>query len=172
MASAPPPAAAKKKVPLVVVLLPLIAVLGIAGVVGWNLWKDFQRSEAEDEEARHQLEIAQQEKIRAAKRPVEAVVDAGTPEDDLGNLPPGMRKKPVKPVAPKSPAEKAYVGFKSAYDKLENANESAARKFRAKKLQLDDQYRDGKPANESKFIADCDAAKDKILELLRNPENQ
>ena len=68
--------------------------------------------------------------------------------------------------------EKSFMQFKAAYEKLENANESAARKFRAKKLQLDDQYRDGKPTNESKFIADCDSTKDKILELLRNPENQ
>jgi hypothetical protein len=166
--------ATQKRFPLVFVLLPLLAVLGGVGIIGWNMYREFLRSEAEDDEARKQLAVAQEEKIKAAKAQVAAqhpVVEEE--EDELGNLP-GQKKKP-KPAAPpvnQTPAQKAYFGFKNAYEKLENANENAARKFRARKLQLDDQFRDGKPQNEAKFIADCDATKEKLIELLRNPENQ
>lgn len=166
--------ASQKRFPLVFVLLPLVAVLGIAGVIGMNLYREYQRSEQEDLDARRQLELAQQEKIKIAKAQVEAQ-QAPAPvedEDELGALP-GQKKKP-KPTTPTnvSPATKAYQGFKAAYDKLENANENAARKFRARKLQLDDQYNGGKPANEQKFVADCEAIRSQIVELLKHPENQ
>ena len=166
--------ASQKRFPLVFVLLPLVAVLAIAGVVGWNMYRDYARSEADDEEAKRQLAIAQDQKMATAKAQV-AAQHAPAPveeEDELGLLP-GQKKKP-KPSAPanQTPVQKAYLGFKSAYDKLESANENAARKFRARKLQLDDQYGGGKPANEAKFVADCDATRAQILEALRNPENQ
>lgn len=167
-------ATTQKRFPLVFVLLPLLAVLAGAGVIGWNMYREYLRSEAEDEDAKRQLALAQEEKIKAAKAQVAAQhpVVVEPEEDELSNLP-GQKRKP-KPSAPtnQTPAQKAYSGFKAAYEKLENANENAARKFRARKLQLDDQYRDGKPQNEAKFIADCDATKEKLLELLRNPENQ
>ncbi len=167
--------ASQKRIPLVFVLLPVVAVLGVAGVFGWNLYRDYLKSEAEDEETRKLVALAEQEKLRNAKAQVAAQqqTQEAPEEDELGSLP-GQRKKPVKPTAPvnQSPAAKAYSGFRAAYEKLENANENAARKFRARKLQLDDQYNDGKPKNESKFVADCDAARTQILEALRNPENQ
>jgi len=167
-------ASEKKRVPLVLVLLPLVAVLGVVGFLGLNFYRDYQKTEAEDEEARKLIELAEQEKLRKAKAQVAAQQPQEAPaeEDELGSLP-GQRKKP-KAAAPVnlSPAAKAYTGFRSAYEKLESANENAARKFRARKLQLDDQYNDGKPKNEAKFIADCDATRTQLLELLRNPENQ
>jgi hypothetical protein len=170
--------ASKKRFPLLFVLVPLLSVLGIAGVIGLNLYRDYMKSEAEDEDARRQLAIAQAEQIKAAKAQVEAQhpkSETSAAEDELGNLP-GQKKKNqgVKPVTPtnQTPAQKAYFAFKAAYEKLENANENAARKFRARKLQLDDQYAGGKPANEAKFVADCDATRAQILEALRNPENQ
>ncbi|MBL8954824.1 MAG: hypothetical protein JNK82_28865 [Myxococcaceae bacterium] len=167
-------ASEKKRIPLVFVLLPLVAVLGVVGVIGFNLYRDYLKSEAEEEEVQKLLAAAEQEKVRKAKEQVAAQQpkEVPTDEDELGNLP-GQKRKP-KPAAPvnQTPVAKAYSGFRAAYEKLENANENAARKFRAKKLQLDDQYNDGKPKNESKFIADCDASRGQILELLRNPENQ
>jgi hypothetical protein len=171
---ATPQAQPQKRLPLVVVLAPLLAVLGIAGVVGWNLYRDWTTSEAEDAEASKQLTVAQGEKARAAreqKHPDE-VKPQPTEEDDLGNLP-GQKKKntAVKPVAG-TPAQKAYGAFKTAYDKLENTNENAAKKFRVRKLQLDDQFNGGKPVNETKFVADCEATRSQIIEALRNPENQ
>ena len=165
-------ASSQKRLPLVIVVLPLVAVLAVAGVVGFNMFRDYQRSEAEDEEAKRTLALAQQQKMKKPQVVEEAPAPVDEPEDELGALP-GQRKKP-KPAAPvnQTPAQKAYFGFKSAYDKLENANENAARKFRARKLQLDDQYSGGKPANEAKFVSDCDTTRAQILELLRNPENQ
>ena len=166
--------ASQKRFPLVFILLPLVAVLAVVGVFGWNFYRDYQKSEAEEEDARKLIAMAEQDKIRKAKAQVAAqqpVVDAPSEEDELGNLP-GQKKKPKPAAVPQTPAAKAYTGFRSAYEKLESANENAARKFRARKLQLDDQYNDGKPKNESKFVADCDATKTQILELLRNPENQ
>ena len=165
--------ASQKRFPVVFVLLPLVAVLGIAGVVGWNMYRDYMRSEAEDEEAKKLLAIAQEQKVKAAQAQVEAQ-HAPAPvedEDELGALP-GQKKKPKPQPVNQTPAQKAYFGFKSAYEKLENANENAARKFRARKLQLDDQFNGGKPANEAKFIAECDANREKLLELLKHPENQ
>ena len=166
--------ASQKRIPLVFVLLPLVAVLGVVGMIGWNLYRDYLRSEAEDEEAKRLLALAQEDQVKSAKAQVAAQHPEPEPieeEDELGRLP-GQKKKAVKPVANQTPAQKAYFGFKSAYEKLERANENSARKFRARKLQLDDQFNDGKPKNEPKFVADCDAAREKILELLRHPENQ
>lgn len=165
-------ASPQKRLPLVFVLLPLVAVLGIAGVVGWNLYRDWVKSEQDDDEARRQLATAQAQHTEAAKAQLAPKPDGVPPEeDDLGNLP-GQRKKPKPPPVNQTPAQKAYLGFKTAYEKLESANENAARKFRARKLQLDDQYSGGKPSNEAKFVADCDTTRGQILELLRNPENQ
>lgn len=164
-------ASSQKRLPLVIVLLPLVAVVAVAGVVGFNMYRDYQRSEAEDEEAKRTLALAQQQKVKQPQ--VVAPAPAPVEEDDeLGSLP-GQKRKP-KPAAPvnQTPAQKAYFGFKTAYEKLENANENAARKFRARKLQLDDQYSGGKPTNEAKFVADCDSTRAQIVELLRNPENQ
>lgn len=168
-------ASSQKRIPLFVVLVPLLAVLGIAGVIGFNLYRDYLKSEAEDEEARRLLSLAQEEQVRNSRAQVPVPQPKPEPveeEDELGSLP-GQKKK-VKSTAPSSqtPAQRAYFGFKSAYEKLEKANENAARRFRARKLQLDDQYSNGKPANEQKFVADCDATRAQILEALRNPENQ
>jgi hypothetical protein len=166
--------ASQKRIPLVFVLLPLVAVLGVVGVIGFNFYRDYLKSEAEEEEIKKLLAAQEQEKVRKAKEQVAAQqpLEVAPDEDELGNLP-GQKKKP-KPAAPvnQTPVAKAYSGFRAAYEKLENANENAARKFRARKLQLDDQYNDGKPKNESKFVSDCDATRTQILELLRNPENQ
>jgi hypothetical protein len=168
-------AEAKKRIPMVVVLLPIVAVLGIAAAVGWNLWRDYQKSEAEDEESRR---IAAEGQADARQRnrpaPVEAVVDAGTPEDDeLAKLPPGQKRPPtVRAPVGQTAAQKSYYSFKAAYDRLEAANETTAKKFRARRLVLEDQFGNGKPANEAKFVAECDAVKAQILEALRNPENQ
>jgi hypothetical protein len=168
----------KKRFPLVLVLLPLVAMLGIAAVVGANLYREYARSEVEDDEAKKLIAMEEAEKAKAPHPPrepppkVEAPVE---PEEDLGNLPKGMHKKPAgKPSAPsnQTPAQKSFFAFKAAYDKLEAANENAARKFRARKLQLEDQLGNGTPANEAKFVGDCDATRAQILEALRNPENQ
>jgi hypothetical protein len=171
-APAPPQ---KKRLPLFFVLVPVLCVLGIVALIGWNLYRDYQRGEAEDEETRKFQAAQEAEKVRAAKSQVAAQQPKAEPvdEDELGSLP-GQKKKAPKVTAPKdqTPATRAYLGFKTAFDKLESANETAARKFRAKKLQLDDQYNGGKPANEQKFVSDCDATREKLLELLRNPENQ
>ena len=167
-------ASPQKRLPLVVVLAPLVAVLAVAGVVGFNMYRDYQRSEAEEEDAKRQLALAQEQKLSNAKARVEAQpppAPVETDEDELGALP-GQKKKPKPPPVNQSPAQRAYFGFKSAYEKLEGANENAARKFRARKLQLDDQFSGGKPANEAKFVAECDAARTQIVELLRNPENR
>ena len=166
--------ASQKRIPLVFVLLPLLAVLGVVGVIGFNFYRDYLKSEAEEEEVKKLLAAQEQEKVRKAKEQVAAQQppEVTADEDELGNLP-GQKKKPKPaPVVNQTPVAKAYSGFRAAYERLENANENAARKFRARKLQLDDQYNDGKPKNESKFVADCDATRTQILELLRNPENQ
>src|SRR5262245_16147504 len=100
--------ASSKRIPLVFVLLPLVAVLAVVGVIGWNLYRDYQRSEAEDQEARRQLELAQAEKIKAAKEQVAAQHPGpAADEDELGKLPGQRKKAPVKPVANQTPAQKA-----------------------------------------------------------------
>lgn len=166
--------ASQKRLPLVVVVLPLVGVLGLAGLIGLNMYRDYVKTEAEDEEVKRQLAIAQEEKIKNAKAQVAAQQAPPVEEEDELGLLPGQKKKPKPTPAStnQTPAQKAYLGFKSAYEKLEGANENAARKFRARKMQLDDQYNGGKPANETKFVADCEATREKLLELLRHPENQ
>lgn len=166
----------KKRFPLVFVLLPLLAVLGVAGYSGLNMYREFQRSEAEDAEVKRLEQAAEAAKRERAKKAAEAVPKVEAPPDedeDLANLPKGHKKTPKPPATGnQTPAQKAFFGFKSAYDKLEAKSENAARKFRARKLQLEDQYNDGAPTNAAKFTADCDATKAQILEALRNPENQ
>jgi hypothetical protein len=170
--------AEKKPIPLVVVLAPLVAVIGIAGFVGFNLWRDYHQGTDDDD--------AQQDVGNHPKRPKKhkttvadaaQVVDAGVvavDDDDLTNLPKNRPRHPVATAKPVTgtPAQRAYAGFKSAYDKLEAANETAAKKYRTQRLRLEDQLGSGNPANEAKFVADCDALKGEILEALRNPENQ
>lgn len=171
--------AEKKRFPVVFVLLPLVGVLGAAGFFGWKLYADYARSEQEDEEARKAAELDQRERVKAAKqaRLEQQQADTGPTqptEDELANLPKGPGRRPVKSTGggSQTPAAKAYFSFKAAYEKLESTNENAARKFRVRKLQLDDQFGNGSPSNEPKFVADCDATKAQILEALRNPENQ
>jgi hypothetical protein len=173
-------ASEKKRIPMVAVLLPLVAVLGLAGVMGVNLFRDYQKSEAEDEDTRKQIALEEQTHAKKKKpAPVAAVevVDAGSgdDEDELSNLPKNVHKKPtggpVK-VATGTPAQKAFAGVKTAYDKLEAANETAAKKFKTQKYRLEDELGNGSPANEAKYVAECDAVKSQILEALRNPENQ
>jgi hypothetical protein len=173
-------ASEKKRIPLVVILLPLIAVLGLAGFMGLNLWKEYQRSEHEDEDARQRDAVEQQQRVKKRRQQVVEAgpLDAGLPvdDDDLANLPKGTPRRPRVAETPKAPtgtpAQRAYQGFKSAYDKLEAANETAVKKYRAQRLRLEDQLGGGNPTNEAKFVADCDALKAQILEALRNPENQ
>ena len=83
-----------------------------------------------------------------------------------------LATSPSRHAATGTPAQRAFSGFKSAYDKLEAANETAAKKFRVQRLRLEDQLGSGSPPNEAKFVADCDALKGQILEALRNPPNQ
>jgi hypothetical protein len=165
--------ASQKRFSLVFVLIPLVAVLGIIGVVGWNMYREYAKGEAEEEETRRVAKLDEDDRLKAARAKAQPQkVEPLPPDDELGNLPKVQPKKPVKAAAATSPAQKAYYGFKSAYDKLEATNENAARKFRVRKLQLDDQFGNGAPANEAKFVAECDAVRSLILEALRNPENQ
>ena len=45
--------ASQKRIPLVVVLLPLVAVLAVVGGLAWNFYKDYQKTEAEDDPPPH-----------------------------------------------------------------------------------------------------------------------
>jgi hypothetical protein len=172
-------AAEKKPIPMVVIVAPLLIVLGLAGFVGLNLYRDYQRTERDEEEQQRRDEAEQHERVKKPK-PVAVVdtpLDAGAPapvEDDLTNLPKGGQKKTGTPTkaATGTPAQRAFNGFKSAYDKLEAANETAAKKYRVQRLRLEDQLGGGTPPNEAKFVADCEALKQQILEALRNPQNQ
>ncbi len=173
-------ASEKKRIPMIAVLVPLVAVLDMATFMGINLYRDYQKSVADDEETRRQIALEEKQRAKAAKKPpvVAEVVDAGAApeeEDEFGNLPKNVHHRPTTaPVrAPTgTPAQRAFGGFKAAYDKLEAANETAAKKFRNQKLRLEDQLGNGSPPNEAKYIADCDAVKAQVLEALRNPENQ
>jgi predicted negative regulator of RcsB-dependent stress response len=166
----------KKSFPVIWVVLPLFAVLAVAGVVGWGMYQDYQHTEAEEEEARRQAAAAQVQRARAAAQNRVEAPKAEAPaddEDELVALPRGaVKKAPRTNTANLSPAQRSFFAFKAAYDKLESANETSAKKFRARKLQLEDQFKGGKPNDEAKFAADCDALRAQILEALRNPENQ
>lgn len=168
--------AEKKPIPLAVVLAPLVAVVGIAGFVGFNLWRDYQSTDEGDEQQDVGNHPKRPKKHKNAVADTAVAVDAGAPQDDddLANLPKNSPKRTVVAVktATGTPAQRAFAGFKSAYDKLEAANETSAKKYRAQRLRLEDQLGSGNPANEAKFVADCDALKAQILEALRNPENQ
>ncbi|MBK7857687.1 MAG: hypothetical protein IPJ65_03460 [Archangiaceae bacterium] len=127
-------ASSQKRIPLFVVLVPLLAVLGIAGVIGFNLYRDYLKSEAEDEEARRLLSLAQEEQVRNSRAQVPVPQPKPEPveeEDELGSLP-GQKKK-VKSTAPSSQTRpSARTGFKSAYEKLgEGERERGAQVSRA-----------------------------------------
>ncbi len=170
---------------LIWLVLPLLAVLAVAGYIAWDVYAESLRQERlEDEQRRevHQDTEAQPEEPRKSREV--KVPGTGAPEepDDLAGLPTPVKdaKAPKEPVkAPKvtgpprvaaaqTPGEAALRTLKGNLGRLKNA--SAAGRF---KIQLNAFDNDVKTkGNDPAWVKKVEAVNAAILVELEKPENQ
>ncbi len=170
-----PTATRTRKASIMWVLLPLVAVLGVVGYVGLDLYKEQQDKTRDEEEARkNTLGRPNSEDRKTRELKPESLVEPAepevVPEDDLPTLPKGVKApRVVTKEVRQVPSQRAYTLVKAKYEKL--VNENSQKKFKGKMQVLDSQIRSVGP-DDAAFIARCDSLREEIDLALANPENR
>jgi hypothetical protein len=176
-AAAPAPTAKPaRQFGILYVIIPVLGVLGVGVIVGWEMFRAQMEQLQQGQGAEHLVHPSpsvKERRSRELKAPDEPkAVEASkavAAEDELVEL--GRRKKtlPAKPAAPLPPVERAWRSVKSDFDKLEQHSDPSARKYRLRMLSLED--RKGS-MSEPMFLKEAAALEAELKAELAKPENQ
>lgn len=175
------PAAPKRRSSLLWVFIPLLLVLAVGVFFGWEIFRDELEKQARERQGGVTLEPEVQNlppPPPTDRKSREVVVGGPEPKtapevDELPLAP--LDKKQKKPVAvPKekaaaTPADRAWRSVRASFEKLEQRNGSAARKFNLQVQALGDQRGS---MSEGAFTAKANALNEKLLGELERADGQ
>jgi hypothetical protein len=160
------------------VLLPLLAILGVAGYIGLDLMRDGEHRQAEEENSRRNSlgrPTGNDNRSRELKvtPPPEPPKPAAV-EEDLAALPEGVKKpRPTpKPAANLSKGQRAFAEAKANFNRLNNANASAGGKLKMEFKLLTDEAERSSSSTDEELAQKASALNEKLKQLLKDPENQ
>jgi serine/threonine-protein kinase len=151
--SRPLPVAKRGPSVLIWLVLPLLAVLAVAGYIAWDLYADALKAQQLEEE------LGNHEQGRAEPAPDRRTreVKVKDTEEDLAELPApprtavvdpkrAVRKPPTPPKAPATPGEAAFRVLQADFDQL--TEDSVRKRFQLRLNKLDSEHptRGGDPA--------------------------
>ncbi len=173
---------------LVIILMPLLAVLGLAGLVGWNVLRGYQTTEDEENDRNtvHKRSNTDDHRVRALPKTV--VIDdepanndgvvADTPtvtpppapaatDSDLEKLPPVKEPAPVvrktKGGKAVSPSEECLLKLRVYFNQVETKLEQrSANSIRMQLDGMEGQARSTPAGRDAKLLEGCNSLRDKI----------
>ncbi len=159
----------------------LLLVVGVA--VGWDTFRsameERMKGQGSEERITGDLPVGPPGQRKDSRKSREVGPNAeshvvAAEEEDLALPEKKQKPKPVAPANPVAlanlpPAERAWRSVKGDFEKLQNANESTAKKYRMKMNVLEDQR---ERVSESVFVREAGVLDEQLRAELAKPENQ